>query len=145
VNPAVPPDRVLDFYRECRLENQRAFYQDRAQEYETANTQLSWLTMILLVAAFAAGLLSIWQVGFDTATWGIVAAVCSALVAAIAGWGTLIGFQQNAKLYRGAAAALDELGRRLANPATQPATILKVEEVLQSENGQWGRQLTADS
>ena len=108
MNPGGSADPAADFYRQCRLEDQQGFYDRRADEYETANTQLSRLSTALLLAAVAAGLLGIPQWLISRTAWGIVAAVCSALVAAIAGWGTLIGFQQNASLYRGAAAALRE-------------------------------------
>jgi hypothetical protein len=136
--------RVAGFYQLCRVADQRDFYQKRAGEYEAANTQLTRVSTGLLVIALAAGLLGIPQWLISRTAAGIVAAVCSALVAAIAGWGTLIGFQQNAKLFRGAAAALTELGGHLDDdPATLPATVTRVEEILQSETGQWGRQLTS--
>jgi hypothetical protein len=141
---AGPADRVAAFYLLCRVTGQRDFYEQRAGEYEAANTQLTRASTGLFAIALAAGLLGIPQWLISRTAWGIVAAICSALVAAIAGWGTLIGFQQNAKLFRGAAAALRELGQRLDDdPATLPATVTRVEEILLAETGQWGRQLTS--
>ena len=143
-----PDDTIrqeVAFYQKYRIENQRDYYEQRAGEYDRASRQLSNGTTFLLVMAFIAGLAGALGLVINRTVWGIVAAVCSALVAAIAGWGTLIGFQQNAKSYRGAGSTLRQLGGRLADgPPGHDAllrTVVQVEEVLQSETGQWGQQL----
>lgn len=133
------------FYQKYRIENQRDYYEQRAGEYDSASQQLSTVTTLLLAVAFVAGLAGALGLVINRTAWGIVAAVCSALVAAIAGWGTLMGFQQNATSYRGAGTTLRQLGGRLADPPSGHdallSTVVQVEEVLQAETGQWGQQL----
>ncbi len=141
--------QAAGLYLKYRINDQRDYYERRAEEYDNANGQLSGVTTFLLGIAAVAGVLGAAQAGISRAAWGVVAAVCSALVAAIAGWGTLIGFQQNAKLFHGASTALRKLGRPLENHPSDPAallsTVVQVEEVLQSETGQWGQQLTGSA
>lgn len=145
-------DRVrqtAEFYRRYRIDEQRDFYERRAAEYDDASRQLSGATTFLLMIAAAAGALGVAEFGLSRARWGIVAAACSALVTVLAGWGTLIGFQQNAKLYRGGSAALRRLRGPLADHPADRAMLLtavvQAEEVLQSETGQWGQQLTGSA
>jgi len=147
-----PDDSVrqaVKLYQEYRIDDQRDYYEGRAGEYDNASSQLSTVTTLLLLIAAIAGALGAGGVGISRASWGIVAAACSALVAAIAGWGTLIGFQQNAKLFHGAGRSLRELGGQLADHPGDHAvllnTVVQVEAVLQSETGQWGQQLTGSA
>jgi hypothetical protein len=147
-----PDDSVRDaiaLYQQYRINEQRKFYEQRADEYDNANGQLSSVTTFLLTIAAVAGALGAAGAEISRASWGVVAAVCSALVAAIAGWGTLISFQQNAKLFHGTGVALRKLGGQLADhPSDRAAlhsTVVQVEGVLQSEAGQWAQQLAGSA
>jgi hypothetical protein len=141
--------QAATLYLKYRVAGQRTYYENRRAEYEDASGQLSGVTTVLLMLAAAAGALGAAEVGIGRAGWGIIGAACSASVAVMAGWGTLIGFQENAKLFRGGSAAL----RRIAGPlADWPGdrdvllgAVVRAEEVLQSETGQWGQQLTGSA
>jgi hypothetical protein len=137
--------RLSEFYLRYRILEQQAYYDGRRNEYEAANSQLTMITTALLLLAAAAGVLATVQFGLGRAGWGIVAAACSALATVATGWATIVGFRENARLYRGASIALDRLAGPLQDrPADQAALIgalVQAEEILQSETSQWGQQL----
>jgi hypothetical protein len=133
------------FYGAYRIADQQRFYQARRAEYERADTQLATTTTALLLLAAAAGILGSAEVWFGRAWWGIIAAACSALAATATSWGTLIGFEENARLYKAADVALDPLRGPLEDRPDDSKALLRVivraEEVLQAETSQWGQHL----
>ena len=133
------------FYERYRIAEQQRFYASRRSEYERADAQLATVTTALLLLAAAAGVLGSAQVWISRGWWGIIAAACSALAATASSWGTLIGFEENARLYRAAHIALDPLRGPLEDRPGDLKTLLQVvvraEEVLQAETSQWGQHL----
>ena len=128
------------FYERYRIAEQQRFYASRRSEYERADAQLATVTTALLLLAAAAGVLGSAQVWISRGWWGIIAAACSALAATASSWGTLIGFEENARLYRAAHIALDPLRGPLEDRPDDRKTLLQVvvraEEVLQAETSQ---------
>lgn len=137
------------FYRRYRIEDQQGFYDARRREYEQADGQVASATTLLLLLAAAAGVLGTAEVLFGRAWWGIIAALCSALAATTTAWGTLIGFEENARLYRAARVALDPLKGPLEDHPGDLRELLRVvvraEEILQAETSQWGQHLKASA
>jgi hypothetical protein len=133
------------FYSRYRIGEQQGFYESRRAEYERADAQLASVTTLLLLLAAAAGVLGTAEVWLGRAWWGIIAAACSALAATATSWGTLIGFEENARLYRAADVALDPLRGPLQDRPDDPKALLRVvvraEEILQAETSQWGQHL----
>ncbi len=142
-------EQLSAFYRRYRIEDQQAFYDARRKEYEQADSQLASATTVLLLLAAAAGVLGTAEVAVSRAWWGIIAAVCSALAATTTAWATLIGFEENARLYRAARVALDPLKGPLEDHPDDPRELLRVvvraEEILQAETSQWGQHLKASA
>lgn len=133
------------FYRRYRIEEQQAFYDARRTEYERAGAQAATVATTLLLAAAAAGVLGAAEIGLGRAWWGIVAAGCSALAATTSAWSTLVGFEENVRLFRAARFALDPLKGRLEDQPDDERALMSVvvraEEVLQAETSQWGQHL----
>lgn len=133
------------FYGAYRIADQQRFYEARRSEYERADGQLATVTTLLLLLAAAAGVLGAAEVWMGRAWWGVIAAACSALAATATSWGTLIGFEENARLYKAADLALDPLRGPLEDRPDDRKSLLKVvvraEEILQSETSQWGQHL----
>jgi SMODS and SLOG-associating 2TM effector domain 1 len=133
------------FYERYRIVDQQRFYASRRKEYERAGAQLATVTTGLLLLAATAGVLGSAEVWLPRGWWGIIAAACSALAATASSWGTLIGFEENARLYRAAHVALDPLRGPLEDRPGDRRMLLQVvvraEEVLQAETSQWGQHL----
>jgi hypothetical protein len=133
------------FYSRYRIADQQRFYEARRSEYERADRQLAAVTTVLLLLAATAGVLGTAEVWLGRAWWGVVAAACSALAATATSWGTLVGFAENARLYRSADVALDPLRGPLEGRPDDRRTLLRVvvraEEILQAETSQWGQHL----
>lgn len=133
------------FYSRYRIADQQRFYQARRAEYERADQQVAAVTTVLLLLAATAGVLGTAEVWLGRAWWGVVAAGCSALAATATSWGTLVGFAENARLYRSADLALDPLRGPLEDRPEDRRTLLRVvvraEEILQAETSQWGQHL----
>src|SRR3954471_14438972 len=129
------------FYSRYRIADQQRFYEARRSEYERADRQLAAVTTVLLLLAATAGVLGTAEVWLGRAWWGGVAAACSALAATATSWGTLVGFAENARLYRSADVALDPLRGPLEGRPDDRRTLLRVvvraEEILQAETSRW--------
>jgi SMODS and SLOG-associating 2TM effector domain 1 len=140
---------VSDFYATYRIADQQRFYDARRAEYERADSQLAAVTTTLLLLAAAASVHGAGEIWLGRAVWGILAAACSALAATTSSWGTLIGFRENARLYRSARLALDPLLGPLEDRPDDPRglqrVVVRAEEILQAETSQWGQHLKASA
>jgi hypothetical protein len=142
-------ERFLALYRTYRHEDQRAYYERRRREFDAAHEQaVDWAAWLLafatVFAALAAG-----DVGGLRPAWAVLGVALPALSSALAAYDKLYAFDQQAKLYRDAAAALqraradapdlrsglvDTQYRRLMS-----AYVNEVEGVFRREQGQWGQ------
>jgi hypothetical protein len=136
---------LSSFYSRYRIADQQGFYRARRSEYERADQQLAAVTTALLLLAGAAGVLGTAEVVIGRAWWGVIAGACSALAATATSWGTVIGFAENARLYRSADVALDPLRGPLEDRPGDRRTLLRgvvrAEEILQAETSQWGQHM----
>jgi hypothetical protein len=147
-------EQALEVYARYRFTDQLTWYEERIKEFEAARGQVITLSGVLLFLASASGFLAASDVVAGRVLWAVLAAVFSALSAAIAAYSTLIGFEHVAKLYGDAAAALDHLRTDMPDPAHLPAGpvagsavesfVANVEAIFRKESGQWG-QLVASS
>jgi hypothetical protein len=136
-------EQLLALYRRHRVEDQRGWYEARRAEFEQAVAQLGMVSGVVL--AFGATCAALAGAGGHS-TWAVLAAVFPAISTALAAYGTLYAFEQQAKLYGDAARALRRIEGR-APTADEPDAVVEfvatVEDVLRREQGQWG-QLVAD-
>jgi hypothetical protein len=129
-------------FGKLRIDDQLTFYTARRDEYRNAHRQAIIVRNALLVLAAVCGGVGL---GFDErvrAGLGVAAAVFGGLAAAVTGFESLIGFARLEKLYSDAAsnlmkAKIDWLD--LAVDADEAAEVARVEEIFQTENGQWGQ------
>jgi len=131
-----------DLYTQLRITDQRDWYQDRRDEYKQASQQAIVVRTVLLALAALAGLAAQLVTGTDRALIGVAAALLAALAAAVTAYEALIGFTQVGKLYNDAALSLRaaEIDWTAVGPHDDVAAELgQVEQVLRTENGQWGQ------
>lgn len=126
--------RVL--YRELRIEDQQRWYADRAAAYEAAHRQARRVRNCLLLMAAVAGVGAQFVSGTGRAGFGVAAALLAALATAVTAYDTLIGFQPLHKLYSDAATNLARAGLDWADGT---GDLDRVEQVITTENGQWGQ------
>lgn len=140
--------QLLDVYAERRLTDQRRYYDQRRDEYQRASGQLALVTAALVAVGGVAGVLAGADAFGGHAAWAIVAVAAPALATAVAAYETLFGFEENAKIFGDAFAALRlaELRRPAGpdDPGAIRAWVEEVEGILQREQGRWG-QLTGDA
>jgi hypothetical protein len=141
--------QYLALYRECRLEDQRRFYEGRQSEFDAAREEVIWLTAVLLVLTAGAAALAAANIGKLQALWSILAVVFPALSTALAAYDGLYAFERQAKLYGDAANAL--LRARADSPDLKPpmddaafaaavgAHVQQIEQILSGEQAQWGQ------
>jgi hypothetical protein len=133
-------ERLRQFYRRCRLEDQRRFYENRSGEFRSAASQLALVSGLVLLltsaASFGAGV----EWGGTTA-FGIAAVALPALSTALAGYGALYAFEQQNKLYDDALSALRQSDAAAPGSVVEYAAV--IEEILAREQAQWG-QLVAE-
>jgi hypothetical protein len=146
---SVDEARVLELYRRCRVADQLTYYEDRGREFDAAVSQLGILSALVLALGSTAAALAGAAVG-GTPVWAVLAAVFPAIATALAAFGSLYAYEQQAKIYADASRALRRLDRATPDPAAaqDPAAAVKefvttAEEVLRREQGQWG-QLVSD-
>ena len=139
------PRRQLEVYRLCRIDDQLKFYGDRRHEYESAISQLGAVSGLVLALGAASAALAGASVGAHE-IWAIMAAVLPATATAVAAYGALYAFEQQAKIYADAVKALRRIDREPPdlNEATDPATAVReyverAEEIFRREQGQWGQ------
>lgn len=143
-------ERDADFrrlYRELRIRDQHAYYVRRRDEYERAHRQAVIVRNLALMIAGVCGVAGQAVEGTARAGWSVGAAVLGGLAAAVIGYEALIGFSRLSKLYGDVARNLAEAELDwddTSPPADIAAEMHRVEEVLRSENGQWG-QLVVES
>src|SRR5204862_1708359 len=141
--------QFLAVYRKHRFENQRAFYDSRRREFETARDQVLWLTTVFMVLTAAVAALASANVGGLRSLWSILAVALPALSTARSAYNALYAFERQAKIYGDAANAL--LRARADSPDLQPpmddaafqqalrAHIEQIEQILRTEQAQWGQ------
>jgi hypothetical protein len=137
-----PGRTVPDLYRTLRIADQRKYYEDRRREYEQASGQAIVVRNTLLVLAALAGVAGQLTTGTGRALSGVTAAVLAALAGGVTAFEGLIGFAQLRKLYNDAALNLAEaeIDWDAAGPGGDlEAEVERVEQILRSENGQWGQ------
>ncbi|MEV0164765.1 SLATT domain-containing protein [Nonomuraea fuscirosea] len=131
------------FYRELRVDDQRAFYEAREREYDRAHHQsiLVRNTLLLLLSALL-GVAGQFSTGTGRAACGVAAAVLAALAGAVTAFEALIGFAQLRKLYGDTAGNLRAaaLDWQAAGPgAGVEERVERIERIFRTENGRWGQ------
>ena len=141
--------QFLTLYREHRFQEQRAFYDGRRREFETARDQVLWLIAVFMVLTAAVAALASASVGGLKSLWSILAIAFPALSTALSAYNALYAFERQAKIYGDAANAL--LRARADSPDLKPAMddaafqealrahVEQVEQILRSEQAQWGQ------
>ena len=141
--------QFLALYRKHRFEDQRAFYDSRRREFETARDQVLWLTAVFMVLTAAVAALASANVGGLKSLWAVLAVAFPALSTALAAYNALYAFERQAKIYGDAANAL--LRARADSPDLKPAMdnaafqealrahIGQIEQILRTEQAQWGQ------
>ena len=141
--------QFLALYRKHRFEDQRAFYDSRRREFETARDQVLWLTAVFMVLTAAVAALASANVGGLKSLWAVLAVAFPALSTALAAYNALYAFERQAKIYGDAANAL--LRARADSPDLNPAMddaafqqalrahIEQIEQILRTEQAQWGQ------
>jgi hypothetical protein len=141
--------QYLALYRECRLEDQRRFYESRGKEFQAARDEVVWLTAVLMVLTAGAAALAAANIGRLQELWSILAVVFPALSTALVAYDGLYAFERQAKLYGDAANAL--LRARADSPDLKPpmddptfaaavgAHVQQIEQILAAEQAQWGQ------
>ena len=141
--------QFLALYRKHRFEDQRAFYDSRRREFETARDQVLWLTAVFMVLTAAVAALASANVGGLKSLWAVLAVAFPALSTALAAYNALYAFERQAKIYGDAANAL--LRARADSPDLKPAMddaafqealrahVKQIEQILRTEQAQWGQ------
>ena len=141
--------QFLALYRKHRFEDQRAFYDSRRREFETARDQVLWLTAVFMVLTAAVAALASANVGGLKSLWSILAVAFPALSTTLSAYNALYAFERQAKIYGDAANAL--LRARADSPDLKPlmddaafqealgAHVEQVEQILRNEQSQWGQ------
>ena len=119
---------------------------ERGSEFDAAVSQLGILSAIVLALGSTAAALAGAAVD-GTPVWAVLAAVFPAIATALAAFGSLYAYEQQAKIYADAAKALQaRLDRTPPDLAAEqdPAAaahefITTVEDVFRREQGQWGQ------
>jgi SMODS and SLOG-associating 2TM effector domain 1 len=138
-------DRAEQFralYRRLRIDDQRKFYEARSREYGTAHRQAVLVRNALLLLAALAGVAAQFTSGTGRAGCGVVASILAALAGAVTGYESLIGFPTLHKLYGDAALSLAAAAvdwDAAHSDAEIETGIERVEQILRTENGQWGQ------
>src|SRR5205823_873869 len=141
--------QFLTLYREHRFQEQRAFYDGRRREFETARDQVLWLIAVFMVLAAAAAALASVNVGWLKSLSSVLAVAFPALSTALSAYNALYAFERQAKIYGDAANAL--LRARADSPDLKPAMddaafqealrahVEQIEQILRTEQAQWGQ------
>jgi hypothetical protein len=137
--------QLLALYRRCRVADQLKYYGERGSEFDAAVSQLGILSAIVLALGSTAAALAGAAVD-GTPVWAVLAAVFPAIATALAAFGSLYAYEQQAKIYADAAKALRRLDRTppdlaaAQDPAAAVSEFITVaEDVLRREQGQWGQ------
>ena len=137
-------------YRAHRLDDQMAFYNRRAAEYESARREALWLSSGLLVLSALFGALAVAD-NSRRQLWAVLAAAAGALATATGAYEAAFGFERLARQYEDTRAALhlaDVARPGSTAPGAEPdrTELLKyveeMEGIMRSEVDSWSR-LTA--
>lgn len=136
-------EQVLELYREARVRDQLRYYEGRRAAFTRAYGQLLVVSAVLLGATSTVSALAGTEIA-GKVVWAVLAAVLPAVSTALAAYGTLFGFDRHAKLYDDAVRSLDRLDEPDLAQAADADTavtsyIAQVEDVLRSEQSQWGQ------
>lgn len=136
-------------YRQYRVEDQRAFYDNRRREFQAAQDEAVWLSAVLMVFTAASAAFATANVGGLKELWSVLAVAFPALGTALSAYSGLYAFERQAKIYGDAANAL--LRARADAPDLRPllddatsqgvlrAYVQQVEHILGAEQAQWGQ------
>src|SRR5260370_27282317 len=110
--------QFLALYEKHRFQEQRAFYDSRRREFDTARDQLLWLIAVFMVLTAAVAALASAKVGGLESLWSVLAVAFPALSTALSAYNALYAFQRQAKNYGDA--ANDLLRPRPPSPHFEP-------------------------
>lgn len=129
-------------YRDLRIREQHVYYRQRRDEYQRAHRQAVLVRNLLLMVAGVCSVAGQAVEGAARAGWSVGAAVLAGLAAAVIGYEALLGFSRLSTLYGDVARNLAEADLDWADAATSAQVareMVRVEEVIRVENGQWGQ------
>jgi hypothetical protein len=141
--------QFLALYEKHRFEDQRAFYDSRRREFDSARDQVLWLIAVFMVLTAVVAALASANVGGLKALWSILGVAFPALSTALSTYNALYAFERQAKIYGDAANAL--LRAHADSPDLKPpmddaafqealsAHVEQVEQILRNEQAQWGQ------
>ncbi len=142
-------EQFLSLYLENRHKDQAAYYRSRHREFDRARSQAIILSGVLMFLASIVSLLAANDMFGEKWIWAILGVFFPALSAALTSYSSLYSFEQQAKLYQDASFALHRIEasavdlNRAADDADKEAKleayVTQVEEILRSEQGQWGQ------
>ncbi|HZS03981.1 MAG TPA: SLATT domain-containing protein [Blastocatellia bacterium] len=140
--------QFLTLYQTHRYEDQKRWYDQREQEFESAHRQGVILTVSLLALT---AIVSVMPDGWlwSKQVWTVLGVVLPALSTALSAYTALYAFKQQARLYQDASRALHRT--EAADPNLSPASgdaayhrqlvtyVAQVEDIFRKEQGQWGQ------
>lgn len=135
--------QFVEVYQAARVEDQRAYYLQRANEFQAAHRQVLLVSSLLFGLSGTVGLIA----GLDVPgklVWAIFAAILPAITSALSAYEGLYGFNRIAKRFRDAARNLRlvEAPRISEAQGKEDAVeeyVLRVEGIFRDELGQWGQ------
>jgi hypothetical protein len=149
MNPTSRERRFLEVYRRWRERDQEAWYESSADEFEAAHEQAIDVSAWLMAGTAIAAALAAANAADARPLWAVIGAALPALSGALAAYEKLFAFDQQAKVYRDAAVAL-QLARASAPGPSAAADargfqralrrhVTQVESIFSREQGQWGQ------
>jgi hypothetical protein len=142
-------EQVLDVYRDARVRDQLAYYENRRTQFERAHGQLLIVSAVLLGATSTVSALAGASIQ-GSAAWAAAAAILPAISTALVAYGALFAFERYAKLYGDAAKNLSllvepDLAKAADERGAEAAVrsyVEQSEKILGDEQAQWGQLTT---
>lgn len=138
--------QFFELYQEHRFKDQLCFYKGAQKEFNCAKTEAVYGSITLIFLAGVAGIVaSSVAIPWLKLLFLLLAAIFPIISTALAGYITLYGFEQQAKLYQDAIIKLHRAPVPQDNLAESEFArqlndyVLKVEEIFQKEQDQWGQ------
>ncbi|MEV4516677.1 hypothetical protein AB0K00_47965 [Dactylosporangium sp. NPDC049525] len=132
-----------ELYETHRIQEQQRFLEMRRDEFRNAYKQGVRLRNGLLVLSAVVGAGAQVFTGPNSATArgvaGLIAALIAAIAGAVAGYSALMGFSSLRRSYADARKGVSSAGHLWREAPDDPEALLRVEEVLRTENGHWGQ------
>lgn len=136
-------------YQQARVDDQRGYYQRRARQFRAAYRQVLLISAVLFGVSAAVGLIA----GLDVpgkVVWAIFAAILPAITTVLSAYENLYGFERSSKVFGDAARNLTQvrppdLGDAVDDQQALEAYVGEVEQILETERGQWGQLATERS